>query len=158
MRVVLLLVGKTKHDYLETGISDYLKRIGKFVTIMTQFVPELRVSAKMPAQMIREREGEGILKKLKHRDTVVLLDERGTAMSSERFADFLNKRQIHSSGTLVFIIGGANGCSEAVYQRADYQISLSKMTFSHQIIRLLFLEQLYRAYTIIRKEPYHIGH
>ncbi len=156
--MVLLLTGKTKMDFVESGMRDYLKRIGKYTRLEVSIIPDNKAAARLSNKQIMEREGDAILKQLNKRDIIVLLDERGKDMSSMELAAFIEKRQTDGGGSLVFIIGGANGFSEEVYKRSNFIISLSRMTFSHQIVRIIFLEQLYRAFTIINNEPYHLEH
>ena len=158
MKMVLLLTGRTKPDFVESGMHEYLKRIGKYAKMDVRVIPDIRATAKSSKRQITEREGEAILKGLNKRDIIVLLDERGKEMSSMELAAFIEQRQIDGGGTLVFVIGGDKGFSEEVYKRRNFMISLSRMTFSHQIVRVIFLEQLYRAFTIINNEPYHLGH
>ncbi len=135
-------------------MADYTGRIGHYMPFEVLTIPELKNTKSMPEEQQKEREGEQILKRLQATDTVVLLDEHGKERRSLEFATWLEKKQ-HTARRLVFVIGGPYGFSPALYDRADEMISLSMMTFSHQIVRLVFLEQLYRACTIIRGEPYH---
>ncbi len=135
-------------------MADYTERIGHYMPFEVLTIPELKNTKSMPEEQQKEREGEQILKRLQATDTVVLLDEHGKERRSLEFATWLEKKQ-HTARRLVFVIGGPYGFSPALYDRADEMISLSMMTFSHQIVRLVFLEQLYRACTIIRGEPYH---
>ena len=135
-------------------MADYTDRIGHYMPFEVLTIPELKNTKSMPEEQQKEREGEQILKRLQATDTVVLLDEHGKERRSLEFATWLEKKQ-HTARRLVFVIGGPYGFSPALYDRADEMISLSMMTFSHQIVRLVFLEQLYRACTIIRGEPYH---
>jgi 23S rRNA (pseudouridine1915-N3)-methyltransferase len=158
VRIELLFTGKTKQAFVEEGMSEYIKRIGKYITLTVNIIPDQKITGKQSRTEIRKKEGVMILKKLKPRDYVVLLDERGAKFSSGKFAEFLAGKLMSASGNLVFVAGGAEGFSEEVYMRKDFMISLSPMTFSHQMIRLIFLEQLYRAFTIIHNEPYHLGH
>lgn len=158
MKIELLLTGKTKQSFVEEGMSEYIKRTGKYITLTVNILPDQKVTGKLSRPEIRKKEGSMILKNLKLRDYVILLDERGTKFTSRKFAEFLAGKLASASGNLVFVAGGAEGFSEEVYMRKDFMISLSPMTFSHQLIRLIFLEQLYRAFTIIHNEPYHLGH
>jgi 23S rRNA (pseudouridine1915-N3)-methyltransferase len=157
MKITFLSMGKTKKGFIAEGIQTYEERIKHYVTFQIIELAEPKQSGKQNESDIKEKEGEIILKYLSPSDDVILLDERGKMLSSAEMADFIMERLIGSVKNLVFVIGGAYGFSRTVYERANRMISLSKMTFSHQIIRIIFLEQLYRAFTIIRNEPYHHG-
>jgi 23S rRNA (pseudouridine1915-N3)-methyltransferase len=154
MKTELILVSKTTDKHLMAGINDYLERISHYMPFEIIVIPELKNTKNMTEEQQKVREGELILQKIQPSDTVVLLDEHGQQYRSVEFADWLQKKQ-NTARKLVFIIGGPYGFSEPVYTRAKEQISLSKMTFSHQMVRLLFVEQIYRACTIIKGEPYH---
>ncbi len=154
MKTLLLLVGKTQNKHFIAGINDYAERIGHYMPFEIKVIPELRNTKNLSEQQQKTQEGELLLKQLQPSDTVVLLDERGTEHRSVEFADWLQKKQ-NTSRRLVFIIGGPYGFSEAIYKRANEMVSLSRMTFSHQMVRLVFTEQIYRACTIIKGEPYH---
>ena len=154
MRVTLILVGKTTNDIFVRGIADYVERISHYLPFTITTIPELKNTKKLSEAQQKEKEGELILKEIQTADTVVLLDEHGKEFRSVDYADWLQKKQ-NTAKRLVFVIGGAYGFSKAVYDRANEKISLSKMTFSHQMVRLIFVEQLYRACTIIKGEPYH---
>lgn len=154
MKTLLLLVGKTQDKHFVAGINDYVERIGHYMPFEIKVVPDLRNTKSLSEQQQKVQEGEQLLKILQPSDTVVLLDERGTERRSVEFAAWLQKKQ-NTARRLVFIIGGAYGFSEALYQRADEKVSLSCMTFSHQMVRLVFTEQIYRACTIIKGDPYH---
>ena len=154
MKTTLILVGKTTNKHLATVIDDYVGRIGHYMPFSVVVVPELKNTKALSEEQQKEREGELILQKIKPTDTLVLLDERGSELSSVPFSQWLQRKQ-SSARNLVFVIGGPYGFSKAVYNRADEQLSLSRMTFSHQLIRVVFAEQLYRACTIIKGEPYH---
>ena len=155
MRMKLLTVGKTDIRWVREGLENYVSRIGHYVPFELKEIPELKGTAALSREQVKSREGELILKQIGSSDEVVLLDERGREMRSLELADWLGERLSHSGRDLVFVIGGAYGFSEAVYARADGRLSLSKMTFSHQLVRTIFAEQLYRAFTILRGEPYH---
>lgn len=155
MKFTLLLVGKTAFPYISEGIALYEKRLGFYINYNKIEIPELKGVSAMREEQIKEKEGELILKNVKPNDELILLDERGNMFTSESWARHLEKKTVCNGKDIVFVIGGAYGFSKAVYDRADEMFSLSKMTFSHQIIRVIFLEQLYRAFTIIRGEPYH---
>ncbi len=154
MKTVLIVVGKTTDKHIVACINDYVERIGHYMPFTLSVIPELKNTKSLSEQQQKEREGELILGTLQAGDVVVLLDEHGRELRSVDFARWLERKQL-SARRLVFVIGGPYGFSPAVYQRADEQLSLSKMTFSHQMVRLVFTEQLYRACTIIRGEPYH---
>jgi len=154
MKTVLTVVGKTTNKHIVACINDYVERIGHYMPFTLNVIPELKNTKSLSEQQQKEREGELILGTLQAGDVVVLLDEHGRELRSVDFARWLERKQL-SARRLVFVIGGPYGFSPAVYQRADEQLSLSKMTFSHQMVRLVFTEQLYRACTIIRDEPYH---
>ncbi len=157
MKITFLLTGKTESPSLIKEISIYEERIKRYTTYCRTEIPELKRVSSLSKDEIRQREGELVLKNIKPQDQVVLLDVAGRSLTSEEFADFIEKRGVYGAKTLIFVVGGAYGFSEEVYERADYKLSLSPMTFSHQLARLLFIEQLYRAFTIIRGEPYHHG-
>ena len=154
MKTELIVVGKTTDKHIGAGIDDYVGRIAHYMPFGITVIPELKNAKSLNEEQQKEKEGEMILKALQPTDTVVLLDEHGTERRSIDFAAWLQKKQ-QTAKRLVFVIGGPYGFAPAVYQRANEQISLSRMTFSHQMIRLLFTEQVYRACTIIRGEPYH---
>ena len=149
MKTELILVSKTTDKHLAAGIDDYVSRICHYLPFAITVIPELKNTKNMTEDQQKVREGELILQKIQPSDTVVLLDEHGKEFRSIEFADWLQKKQN------MFVIGGPYGFSESIYKRADEQLSLSKMTFSHQMVRLLFVEQIYRACTIIKGEPYH---
>ncbi len=157
MKIQLLLSGKTRFPFIREGMEEYRRRLVHYADFMIRELPDLKNSGSWPEQKVKTEEGRAILKAIETGDYVVLMDERGKAISSVEFAGFLEKQQQGSSRRIVFVVGGPYGFSEEVYRRADLELSLSKMTFSHQLVRLLFLEQLYRAFTIIRGEPYHHG-
>lgn len=154
MKTLLLLVGKTQDKHFIAGINDYAERIGHYMPFEIKMIPELRNTKSLSEQQQKAQEGELLLKQLQPSDTVVLLDEHGTEHRSIEFAAWLQKKQ-NTARRLVFIIGGPYGFSDAVYKRANEMVSLSRMTFSHQMVRLVFTEQIYRACTIIKGEPYH---
>ena len=154
MKTVLIQVGKTVNKHFVTVIDDYVGRINHYMPFDVVTIPELKNTKNLSENQQKQAEGELILKQLQPTDTVVLLDEHGTEFRSIQFARWLEQKQ-QTSRRLVFVIGGPYGFSPAVYSRANEQVSLSKMTFSHQMIRLTFTEQVYRACTIIKGEPYH---
>lgn len=155
MKVTLLTVGKTDVPWVREGLELYCSRLTHYITFSLEEIPELKGVSALREEQIREREGELILKRLKSSDEVILLDEHGREYRSVEFAALLQGKMSRGSRDIVFVIGGAYGFSQAVRQRADSLISLSKMTFSHQMVRTIFVEQLYRAFTIIKGEPYH---
>lgn len=154
MKTELIWVGKTTDRYLADAIATYVGRIAHYMPFAITTIPELKSTKSLSADQQKEREGELILKLIQLSDTVVLLDEQGKEFRSVEFAAWMQKRQ-QVARRLVFVIGGPYGFSPAVYARANEKLSLSQMTFSHQMIRLLFTEQVYRACTIIKGEPYH---
>ena len=151
----MLLVGKTEDAYLREGISKYLNRLRHYVRLDFVEITELKNTKSLTQAQQKAKEAELILKRLLPSDQVILLDEKGVQLTSTQFAEFIDKKQLGSVSNLVFVVGGPYGFDESVYQRANDKMSLSKMTFSHQMVRLFFVEQLYRGYTIIKGEPYH---
>ena len=154
MKTILILVGKTTDKHFQAGITDYVERIGHYMPFELVTIHELKNTKSLSEDQQKTAEGELILKQLQGSDTVVLLDEHGRELRSVEFARWLQQKQ-NTARRLIFIIGGPYGFSPAIYARANEQLSLSKMTLSHQMIRLVFTEQVYRACTIIRGEPYH---
>ena len=154
MHITLLTVGKTDVAWVRQGLDMYISRLGHYVPFTLSEIPELKGASSLSEAQVKVKEGELILKALKPRDKVFLLDERGIQMSSMQFSAWLSDRMM-SGQDMVFVIGGAYGFSSEVYSRADSKLSLSKMTFSHQMVRTIFAEQLYRAFTILKGEPYH---
>ncbi len=155
MKICLLVVGKTDASYIKEGIAGYEKRLGRYLSFEMKVIPDIKNSKNMSEAVQKEKEGEEILGQLQGSDAVVLLDERGKQYSSVGFSDFLAQKMLIGVKRLVFIIGGPYGFSDSVYKRGDDMLSLSAMTFSHQMIRVIFVEQLYRAMTIMKEEPYH---
>jgi 23S rRNA (pseudouridine1915-N3)-methyltransferase len=154
MKTLLILVGKTTDRHFAAGISDYVERIGHYMPFELVTIPELKNTKSLTEEQQKTLEGELILKQLQPSDTVVLLDEHGRELRSIEFARWIEQKR-NTARRLVFIVGGPYGFSKDVYARANEQLSLSRMTFSHQMIRLVFTEQVYRACTIIKGEPYH---
>lgn len=150
-----MVIGKTDEPYLQKGIDLFLKRIPHYVPFELKIIPDLKNSKNLSEDQQKEKEGELIIQQLTGFDELILLDEQGTEVSSVAFARFLEKKMLSGIKRLVFVIGGPYGFSESVYSKAAGKISLSKMTFSHQMVRLIFTEQLYRAMTILKGEPYH---
>ncbi len=155
MKIKLLMIGKTVDSDLMKMIENYRKRLTHYVNFETVIFPDIKNAKSLTAEQVKEKEAELLLSKLEQTDEVILLDERGKTFTSVQFSRFLEERLLYSAKNVTFVIGGAYGFSERVYERADSLFSLSAMTFSHQMIRLLFVEQLYRAMTIIKGEPYH---
>ncbi|MDR2147075.1 MAG: 23S rRNA (pseudouridine(1915)-N(3))-methyltransferase RlmH [Tannerella sp.] len=157
MKVILLTVGRTDAGFWNDATEEYAGRLKHYLTFETVAVPDVKNAKNLTEEQHKEQEGRLILNALQAGDYVVLLDERGKEMTSMQFAQFLEKKLHIVQKRLIFVVGGAFGFSEAVYQRADGQLSMSRMTFSHPMIRAVFTEQLYRAMTILRGEKYHHG-
>lgn len=155
MLIKLLAIGKTDNKNLQALIDDYQKRLSLYIKFDFELIPDLKEAKNLSEEQQKVKEGQLILQKLQAGDHLILLDENGTSYSSEGFSEFIQKKMNSGLKTLVFVIGGPYGFSEVVYQKATAKVSLSSMTFSHQMIRLFFIEQLYRAFTILRNEPYH---
>ena len=162
MKITLLCIGKNEFDYVSDGMKIYEERLKHYIRFSIVCIPSLKNASALSEEVIKEKEGELLLKQIEKCGgrgvcRAVLLDERGTLYDSVSWARLLEKKISGLSGLkeIVFVIGGAYGFSKKVYERADEKISLSKMTFSHQLVRVIFLEQLYRAFTIMRGEPYH---
>ena len=155
MKICLIYMGKTEFGYLTDGIDVFIKRLKHYIPVEVSVIPDLKKTKGLPVSERKRLEGEVILKQVKNDDVLVLLDENGDQYTSTGFAGFLQTQMNSGAKRLVFVVGGAFGFSPDVYQRARYTLSLSKMTFSHQMVRLFFVEQLYRAFTIIKGEPYH---
>ena len=155
MKITLLVVGKTTDNNINLLINNYLERLKFYTDFSIQVIPELKNAKNLRFEEQKEKEGELILKQVEDADEVILLDEKGKEYTSVEFSEQVNKRAIAGKRKVYFVVGGPYGFSDAVYERANSLISFSKMTFSHQMIRLFFVEQLYRAMTIIKGEPYH---
>lgn len=155
MKATLLVIGKTDDSFIAEGINKFMLRINRYMSFDVEVIPDLRNSRNLTEQIQKEKEGELILKKIQPGDILVLLDENGQQFSSVAFSEWLNTQLVSGQKRLVFVVGGPYGFSQAVYQKASYKISLSKMTFSHQLVRLIFVEQFYRVHTILKGEPYH---
>ncbi|RVU00249.1 23S rRNA (pseudouridine(1915)-N(3))-methyltransferase RlmH [Mucilaginibacter limnophilus] len=155
MKITLLTVGKTEDAYLKEGIEKYIKRLKHYIKFEIADLPELKNTKSLSEDQQKSKEAELILKKLTPLDHVVLLDEKGMELTSSQFSGYINKQMVGSASHVVFIVGGPYGFDASVHQRANDKLSLSRMTFSHQMVRLFFIEQLYRAFTIIKGEPYH---
>lgn len=154
MRVTLMECGKTKDAFIREGIELFRKRVVRYAPFRIETLTDLKNTRNMTMKEVQEKEAVQILKRITPGDFMVLLDERGSEYNSISFAEYLNSLEGNVSH-LIFVIGGPYGFAERVYQRADAKLSLSRLTFSHQLVRLIFMEQLYRAYTILKGEPYH---
>ncbi len=155
MKILLLTIGKTTTGYLKEGIDLFIKRIGHYVPFEFKTLLDIKAVKGMDINNQKKMEGQLFLSAVQQSDVVVLLDERGNELTSREFADYINKKMLAGTRRLVFMIGGPYGFSPEVYDRANELLSLSKMTFSHEMVRLFFVEQIYRAMTIIKGEPYH---
>ena len=155
MKITLLAIGKTDNKNLQNLIQDYSKRLSHYVSFQFEIIPDIKNAKNLSESQQKKTEGEEIIKRVQNSDFMVLLDEKGKSFTSVAFSEYLQKRMNSGLKNLVFIIGGPYGFSEEVYLRAQGKISLSSMTFSHQMVRLFVVEQLYRAFTILRNEPYH---
>lgn len=155
MNIELIVVGKTDMREVEALVSMYTKRLNHYVRFAITTIADVRNTKKLSEAEQKRLEGEAILKLISESDHLMLLDEHGLELRSIEFADILQRRMLSGTKRLVFVIGGPYGFSDAIYQRANSKLSLSKMTFSHQIVRAIFTEQLYRAFTILKNEPYH---
>jgi 23S rRNA (pseudouridine1915-N3)-methyltransferase len=155
VKIKVLQIGKTNDEYLLKGIDEYSLRIKNYVPFEIETIPYLKNSNSFSTELVKQKEGELILQKIKKEDILILLDENGKTYSSKGFATFLQQQMNAGNKQLIFLIGGAYGFSSDVYERSNGKLSLSSMTFSHQIIRIIFIEQLYRGFTIIHHHPYH---
>ena len=155
MKITLLTVGKTDVPWVRQGLEIYVSRLSHYVPFRLEEIPQLKKVSSFSADQIKTKEGLLLLSKLRPSDRLILLDERGEEFTSVRFARFIEDAASKDGRDIVFAIGGSYGFSPEVYNRCDMRISLSKMTFSHQMVRTIFAEQLYRAFTIIKGEPYH---
>lgn len=155
MNIKLIAIGKTDDKNLQALIKEYQKRLSFYIKFEIELIPDLKNAKNLSEIQQKEKEGELILSKLSPTDYLILLDENGKSFTSVEFANELQKKMNAGIKTLVYIIGGPYGFSEVLYQKAQQKISLSKMTFSHQMVRLFFIEQVYRGFTILRNEPYH---
>lgn len=155
MNIRLLAIGKTDNKNLQSLIDEYTKRLSFYIKFDLEIIPDIKNVKNLSEAQQKEKEGELILSKLAATDQLILLDENGTTFSSVGFSDYLQKKMNTGIKTLVFVIGGPYGFSEEVYKKAQGKISLSAMTFSHQMVRLFVIEQIYRGFTILKNEPYH---
>lgn len=157
MKILLLVIGKTDEEYLVTGIKKFVGRLGHYTSFEMKEIPDIRNRKSLNEEQQKKAESFLLLSQLQPGDQVVLLDERGKSCTSVEFSDMIEKQMASGAKRLVFLIGGPYGFAQEVYDRADQKLSLSSMTFSHQMVRLVFVEQLYRAFTILKGEPYHHG-
>ncbi|TVQ06495.1 MAG: 23S rRNA (pseudouridine(1915)-N(3))-methyltransferase RlmH [Bacteroidetes bacterium] len=155
MKITLLTIGKTDQGFLKEGIEEYVKRLKHYVSFEVKEIAALKKTSGMSPDVVKQKEAELISRHLEKADCLVLLDERGQEFSSVGFSGFLQKRMNSGVKEIVFVVGGAWGFADTLHQKAHFKISLSKMTFSHQMVRLFFVEQLYRAFTILKGESYH---
>lgn len=155
MEIELIAIGKTTTDYVLKGIDNYIKRLKHYTTFKFTELPDVRRGGNITEAQQKEREAALFMAKIQPSDYLALLDERGKSQSSVEFSSFIEKMQLSGRKRVIFLIGGPYGFAQSIYDRADYMLSLSKMTFNHEMVRLFFIEQLYRAHTILRGEPYH---
>lgn len=155
MKITLLAIGKTNAKYLQEGIEQYTKRLSHYIPFELKILPDVKTTKALTSDKQKEMEGEMFMSAIQQGDWVTLLDERGKEFTSREFASYIDKKMITVPKNLIFVIGGPYGFSKAMYDRANEKLSLSKMTFSHEMIRLFFVEQIYRAMTILKGEPYH---
>lgn len=155
MKITLLTVGKTDKDWVKEGMNIYISRLKHYIPFSVVEIPELKNVSSLTKDQIKTREGELILKNIRPADDVILLDEKGKEYTSMEFARIIQDKISYIGKDIVYVIGGAYGFSEDIFRRANSKISLSRMTFSHQMVRAIFVEQLYRAFTIMKGEPYH---
>lgn len=155
MQIELIAIGKTNAAYLQTGIDEYVGRLKHYVGFSFKIIPDIKNAKSLSQDQLKQKEGELILKSLDKNDILILLDENGKTFNSVKFSNYIQTQMLSGRKKVIFVIGGAYGFSQDVYQRANDKIALSNMTFSHQMVRLIFVEQLYRAMTILKGEPYH---
>lgn len=155
MKIKLVVIGKTNISFVKSGINEYVKRLSKYISFEIKELADVKNSNKITKNELKIKEQELLQKNFGENDEIILLDENGKEFSSEKFSEFIEKKTIHSSRNLTFVVGGAYGFSDFLLNQNYEKIALSKMTFSHQLIRLIFVEQLYRAFSIIKNEPYH---
>lgn len=155
MKILFLVIGKTDESYLEIGIGKYIKRLEHYIPFEMKVIPDIKNRKTLTEEQQKKAEGSLILSQINSGDDLILLDENGKTFSSVNFSQWIEKQINIGNKRIVFVIGGPYGFSKEVYEKSKFKISLSEMTFSHQMIRLIFVEQLYRAFTIIKGEPYH---
>jgi len=154
MKIKLITIGKTDESYLKEGIDKYIKRLKHYISFDMVIINDLKIGSKITTELQKEMEGKVILEKVSPTDFLILLDEKGDEYHSVNFSNYVQKR-MNAGNDIVFVIGGPFGFSDEVYERANAKVALSKLTFSHQMVRLFFVEQLYRAFTILKGEKYH---
>ena len=157
MKIQLIVIGKTNQHFVRQGLEEFYNRLSHYFPVELEIIPDIKNTKHLSVEQQREKEGELILRSFQPGDYIILLDERGKEFTSVKFAEYIEKKANTGLKRLVFVIGGAYGFSPGVYEAAHEKIALSKMTFSHQLVRLIFMEQLYRAMTILHNEPYHHG-
>ena len=155
MKILFVVIGKTDESYLETGIVKYIKRLEHYIPFEMKVIPDIKNRKTLTEDQQKKAEGDLILSQLNPGDDLILLDEKGKTFTSVMFSQWIEKQMNAGSKRIVFVVGGPYGFSKDVYDKAKFKISLSEMTFSHQMVRTIFAEQLYRAFTIIKGEPYH---
>lgn len=155
MDIILLTVGKTTTGYIQTGIDEYCKRLKRYIKFSIKCIPDIKNAGKLTESQQKDEEGKLIIAEMSVSDHVVLLDERGEMLTSRGISQFIQKGMLGGKKRMVFVVGGPYGFSQPVYDRANSLLSFSRMTFSHEMIRLFFTEQIYRAMTILKGEPYH---
>ena len=155
MKIKLIVIGKTQAKYLIQGEEEYIKRLLHYTKFEEIVIPDVKNGSRLSKTELKQKEGALILSKLENGDELILLDDKGKQYTSLGFSNFISNKIMNRTKNLVFVVGGAYGFSDALYERANIKFSLSKMTFSHQMVRLIFKEQLYRAFTILKGEKYH---
>jgi 23S rRNA (pseudouridine1915-N3)-methyltransferase len=155
MKIKLIVIGKTNQSFLIAGETEYSNRLKHYIQLERIDISDVKNAKNLSHEQLKNAEGKLFLNKVDATDTLILLDDKGKEFTNLEFSSFLEKHQVHGRGTLTFIIGGAFGFSDELYIRSNHKLSLSKLTFSHQMIRMIFLEQLYRSFTIIKGESYH---
>jgi len=155
MKIEFWMIGKTNENYLKEGMAIFEKRIKRYLKLESVLFTDVKNAKNLKPKLVKQKEGEKFLSKLQNGDFLILLDEKGKHFTSVKFSKFIEQQLNQSHHRIIFLVGGAYGFSAAVYKRANYKMALSEMTFSHQMVRVFFLEQFYRAMTILRGEPYH---
>ncbi len=155
MKILILCIGKTDRKYIKEGIEDYTHRLNFYLPVEFKIIPDLKKAGNLTEELQKEKEGRTILEQVASGDQLILLDEKGKEFSSVEFSGWMEKKMVSGIRQLIFAVGGPYGFSKEVYQRSNFSISLSRMTFSHQMVRMIFVEQLYRSMTILKNEPYH---
>ena len=155
MKIQLIVVGKTNQHFVQQGLNEFCSRLAHYYPFELEIVPDIKNAGRLSVGQLKEKEGELIIRSFQAGDCIILLDEQGKEFTSIKFAEFIEKKAHTGLKRLVFVVGGAYGFSPAVYEAAHEKMALSKMTFPHQLVRLIFVEQLYRAMTILQNEGYH---